>query len=73
MWHNNKQVVRTHCKDGSKQAWAIIDGISGWQRIKTSSADGVTNVFMILCAALAHDRRVDVFIDGNQISQATLR
>jgi hypothetical protein len=54
-------------------AWAIISGISGWLRIKTLSADGVTNVFMILSTALANNRTVDVYIRNNQIEQATLR
>lgn len=73
MWQNNKTVVRTHSKNGSKQAWAIIGGISGWKRIQPASADGVTNVYMILCVALANNRSVDVFIDGTNITQATLR
>lgn len=73
MWHNNLSVTRTHSKNGSKMAWAIISGISGWKRIKPDSSDGVTNVFMILNAALANNRKVDVYINGAYIEQATLR
>lgn len=75
MWQNNKTVVRAHCKNGSKMAWAIIGGISGWKRIKPTSTDGVSNIFTILSVALANGRNVDVFIsaDGNNIEQATLR
>ena len=73
MWQNNKKVTRTHSKSGTKQAWAIISGISGWKRIKTTSVDGVTNIYMILCVALANNRSVDVLIDGNEIKEATLR
>lgn len=74
MWHNNKSIIRTHSKNGGQQCWAIVDGISGWKRVKPNTADGVANVFLILSAALANGRKADVFIDGsNQISQATLR
>jgi hypothetical protein len=73
MWQNNKTVVRTHSKNGSQMAYAIIGGISGWKRIKPGSSDGVTNVYMILCVALANNRRVDVYIRGGYIEQATLR
>ena len=76
MWHNNKSVVRTHSKNGAKLAWAIVDGVAsnGWVRIGPSSADGVTNLLMLLSMARANGRNVDVFLDGtNQITQATLR
>ena len=73
MWHWNKTVIRTHSKHGSQMAWAIIGGLGGWKRIRPLAADGVTNVFMILTTALANNRRVDVYIRGNMIEQATLR
>lgn len=74
MWHNAKTVVRTHAKNGGQQAWAIIQGVgSGWLRIKPASPDGVSNIHLILTAALANGRKVDVYVIGNQISQATLR
>ena len=73
MWYNNKAVIRTHSKGGSRMAWAIIDGISGWKRIRPTSIDGVMNIFMILSAARANNRRVDVFIRNGYIEQATLR
>jgi hypothetical protein len=74
MWHNDKQVTRTHAKNGTQQAWAIVSGVgNGWLRIRPNSADGVSNVYMILCAALANNRRVDVFVTNNEISEATLR
>lgn len=72
VWQYNKTVIRTHAKHNSQMAWAIIDG-SGWLSIKPSSSDGVTNVFMILCEALANNRKVDVFIRDGQIEQATLK
>jgi hypothetical protein len=74
MWNNDKVVVRTHCKNPTQQAWAIITGVgSGWLRIKPNAADGVTNIYLILSLALANNRRVDVFVVNNEITEATLR
>ena len=73
MWHNDRTVVRTHAKDGTRMAWAIIGGIAGWKRIRPTSPDGVANHYLLLSAALANNRKVDVFITGNEITQATLR
>jgi hypothetical protein len=71
-WQYNKRVIRTHAKNGSQMGWAIIEG-SSWLRVRPKSADGVTNVFVILCEALANNRRVDVYVRNGQIEQATLR
>ena len=73
MWYNNRTVIRTHSKNGSQMAWAIIDGISGWLRVRPGTADGVTNVFIILNVAFANNHRVDVYVRNNYIEQATLR
>lgn len=73
MWYQNKEVVRTHSKNGSRLAYAIIAGISGWKKIRPTSTDGVTNIFMILSVARANNRKVDVYISDNYIEQATLR
>ncbi|MFY9942388.1 MAG: S8 family peptidase, partial [Desulfobacterales bacterium] len=71
-WQYNKTVIRTHAKNNTQMAWAIIDG-GGWLRVKPISIDGVSNIFMILCEALANNRKVDVFIEDGQIAQATLK
>jgi len=73
MWYNNKKIIRIHNKNASKMTWAFIDGINGWQRIKTTSVDGVNNITIILSTALANSRTVDVYIDNGYIEQATLR
>ena len=73
MWYKNKAIVRTHSKNGSQLAYAIVEGVSGWKRIKPGSANGVTNVFMILTIARANNRKVDVYIADGYIQQATLR
>ncbi|WP_029429553.1 hypothetical protein [Blastococcus sp. URHD0036] len=73
MWQNNLTVISTHCKNPAQQAWAIIQGFSGWLRIRPNSPDGVTNVFLLLTTALANNRKVDVLIVDNEITEATLR
>ena len=73
MWYMNKSVIRTHSKYGSKMAWAIVDGISGWQRVKPTSTDGVANILLILSTAQANGHKVDVYVNGGFIEQATLR
>lgn len=73
MWNYNKTVLRTHCKYPTKVAYALINGIAGWKQIRPTSTDGVTNIFLILSAARANNRAVDVYIKDNFIEQATLR
>ena len=74
MWYNGKKVLRIHSKNGAQMAWAIVSGVgSGWLRIAPATPDGVTNIHMILSTALANSRLVDVFMQNNEISQATLQ
>ncbi|MFQ5587794.1 MAG: hypothetical protein ACE5F7_03050 [Nitrospiria bacterium] len=73
MWHNNKTVNRTYSSNNGQNCWAIINTISGWKKVKTGSGDGVTNVFVALCAAKANGRPVDVYIVGSNIERVTLR
>lgn len=73
MWHWNMQVTRTYSSHHGQNAWAIIATLGSWKKIRPNAADGVTNVFMILCAALANGRRVDVYIVSDQIERAILR
>jgi hypothetical protein len=71
-WLYNKTVVRTHAKHGSQMVWAMLAG-GTWMRVRPGAPDGVSNVFEILCAALANSRKVDVYVRAGQIEQATLR
>lgn len=73
MWHNDLSVIRTHSKNPTQQAWAIIQNLSGWLRIRPQSPDGVSNVLLILTVALANNRKVDVLVVDNEITEATLR
>ncbi len=65
----NKNVLRTYVSPHSKNAWAEIDTL-GWKKIQGTSEDGVTNVFMMLCAAQSHGRTITGTIDDatNEIS-----
>ncbi|WP_282062655.1 hypothetical protein [Roseobacter litoralis] len=73
MWQNNKTVSRTYTSKDSQNCHAIISGISGWQKIKTGSSDGVSNVFHALNAARAGAKKVDVYIINNQIERVVMR
>lgn len=72
MWYNNRLVNRTYCSSGNQFAWAIINGVAGWKRIQTGASDGVSNVLTLLSQAKANNRRVNVFISGNQIQRVVL-
>jgi hypothetical protein len=66
MWTNNKAVIRTHAKSGTRMAWALIEGISGgYKRIRPTSADGVTNIHLLLSAAGANNLSVELYILNN--------
>lgn len=71
MWHNNKLVVQTFGSHHAQNAWANIEGL-GWKKIKPNAPDGVTNLFLLLNAAKANGRRVNVHLDGDQIDIAYL-
>lgn len=58
----NKNVLRTFVSPHSQNAWAYIDTL-GWKKVQTLSTDGVSNVFMMLCAAQAHNRTITGTID----------
>ena len=70
MWHNSKDVRFVYTTHGSMTAYAVVSDVTGWKRIKTDSADGVANVATVLSTAKTHGRKVNVFIDGDQITRA---
>ena len=73
MWNNNRTVTRTYTTHNGQNCWAIISGTSGWKKVKTGAADGVTNVFVALCDARANSRPVDIYLVSNVIERVTLR
>jgi len=76
-WIYDLNVLKTHAKNGSQMAWAFLSDAGGasneWLLVRPAAADGVANVFAVLCNALAKGRKVDVLLDEGQISQATLK
>jgi immune inhibitor A len=68
-WHKNKAVLQTYTTHHSQNAWALIADL-GWLKIKTGSANGVTNCFVLLCDAKANSRNVNIYTDGTTISRA---
>ncbi len=71
MWHTNKTVQRVYSTNSSQNAWAQIEDV-GWRKIKTGASDGVTNTFVLLAAAKANNRTVNVYIVSNLIERAYL-
>lgn len=69
----NKKISLTFASHHSKNAWAYIDGV-GWRQIKPSTTDGITNLYMMMNAAKANNRLVNVYTDAsNQITTAYLK
>jgi len=64
-WVYGKKVRYVSADDNTKWAHTIIDGYDGWRRIKPTSADGVTNILLILKAAVAYNRSVNILFEEN--------
>ena len=71
MLYTNKKVLATYAHATGQWAFARIDGVD-WKQISRGSADGVTNVFMLLNTARSKDRTVHVQVDdtSSQITAA---
>ncbi len=54
---SGKKVISTFTSPHTMNAWGNIDTL-GWRKIQPISADGVTNMFMILNAAKTSGRTV---------------
>ena len=65
-WIYNRKVLATFTFAGQQWAWANIDGV-GWRRVQSGSADGVTNMFIALCEAMASGRLIHADVDGQLI------
>jgi hypothetical protein len=63
MWTNINQVYAS--KD-AQNAWAHLAGTGAWHRILPGAADGVTNVYVLLCTAKASNRQVYVVLDASK-------
>lgn len=71
VWHNNRKVLQTFASADPQNAWGNIEGL-GWRKVKTGAPDGMTNLFDMLCQALANGKKVNVYADANVISIAYL-
>lgn len=69
MWTNSVSVSQTYSTHHAENSWAYLSG-TGWRKIKTGSSDGVTNTFVLLCAAKANGRNVNVYIVDDLIERA---
>jgi len=63
-WINNVNVSQTYSSNDSQNAWVSLPGV-GWKKIKTGSADGVTNLFVMFNAAKANGRTVTAFVEDS--------
>ena len=63
MWTNINQVYASH---DSQNAWAHLAATNAWHKILAGAADGVTNVFVLLCAAKANNRQVYIVLDASK-------
>ncbi len=71
MLYTNKKVLATYAHATGQWGFARVEGID-WRQITRGSADGVTNLFMLLNTARSKDRTVHVQVDDatNQITAA---
>jgi immune inhibitor A len=61
MWMTINQVFTT---SNPQNCWAHLSVDNAWHQVLPGSADGVTNVFLVLCAAKANGKPVYVVRDG---------
>ena len=67
MWTNVSEVFTS---DDSQNAWAYLAGTNSWCKILPNAADGVTNIFLLICTAMANGRQIYAVLDGtNNITQ----
>ena len=62
-WVYGKKVSYVSADDNTKLAHTIIEGLDGWRRIKPASADGVTNILIILKTAVAYNKNVNILFE----------
>ncbi len=59
---SNKKILKTFTSPHSKNVWAEIETV-GWRKVGQESADGVTNMAIVINAARANNITVSGFID----------
>ncbi len=71
LWYYNMTVGNIYATHHSQNAWVWINTL-GWRKIKTGSADGVTNTLIAFCEARANNRKVNVYADGSSVFRMEL-
>lgn len=61
MWTLINQV---YCSKDAQNVWAHLPGDNAWHRILSGSADGVTNVHVLLSIAKANNRQAYIVQDA---------
>jgi M6 family metalloprotease-like protein len=64
-WVYGKNVSYVSADDSTKWVHTIIEGYTGWRRIKPSSADGISNILIILKTAVAYNKKVNVLFEAD--------
>ena len=70
-WRHNMTISRAYTTSDSKNAWAYVNTV-GWRKISPDAPDGVTDVFMTVCEAVANSKKASVYLDGSFIHRAML-
>ncbi len=68
-WKTGKSVLSAFTSPHTKNAWANIQDV-GWRKMQQLTADGITNMFCLLCDAQAANAKVNVYVDDSYIYQA---
>jgi C1A family cysteine protease len=70
-WHSNVTVAQTYASRDSQNAWAYFEGL-GWRKIQAGSSDGITNMLILFAQAVAKNKKVTIYADGDFVYQAYL-
>ncbi|GIZ52834.1 M6 family metalloprotease domain-containing protein [Noviherbaspirillum aridicola] len=71
VWHNDRTVTQAFASADAGNAWVNLAGL-GWRRVSPGAADGITNLFAMLCEALANGRKAHVYADASAVTIAYL-
>lgn len=66
VWHYNVIPRYTYAGNVSQLAYVYLDGL-GWRRIRHGSSDGVTNMFIMCCEAVANGKKLHAYADGSYV------
>ncbi len=65
-WVYGQTLTHCYCLTTSQSAWAYVKDI-GWRRLRSGTADGVSNMFTICCNAQSTSGLVSVLMDDQYI------